>query len=67
MPTRFNSNSHSQFGVAGINDDTHQGTPTLTIPSIGIEDVDVALFKLFENVIDIFSSESIYTLFFILL
>jgi hypothetical protein len=49
MPTRFNSNSHSQFGVAGINDDTHQGTPTLTIPSIGIEDVDGALFKLFEN------------------
>lgn len=49
MPTRFNSNSQPTFGVAGINDDTHQGASTLTIPSVGIEDIDVALFKLFEN------------------
>ena len=49
MPTRFNSNSQSTFGVKGINDDTHQGASTLTIPSVGIEDIDIALFKLFEN------------------
>ena len=49
MPTRFNSKSQPQFGVSGINGDTQQGTPTLTIPSVGVEDVDVALFKLFEN------------------
>lgn len=49
MPTRFNSNSQPQFGVIGINAKTHQGTPDLTIPPVGIEDVDVALFKLFEN------------------
>ena len=49
MPTRFNSKSQTRFGVAGINLDNHQGTPELTIPSVGIEDVDVALFKLFDN------------------
>lgn len=49
MPTRFNSKSQSTFGVIGINADTHQGTPDLSIAPVGIEDVDVALFKLFEN------------------
>jgi hypothetical protein len=49
MPTRFNSSSQQRFGVIGINANTHQGTPDLSIPSVGIEDVDVALFKLFEN------------------
>jgi len=49
MPTRFNSNSKTRFGVSGINLNSHQGAADLTIPSVGIEDVDVALFKLFEN------------------
>ena len=49
MPTRFNTKSQPNFGVPGINDGTQQGTPSLTIPPVGIEDVDVALFKLFEN------------------
>jgi len=49
MPTRFNSKSESRYGVSGINTDTHQGTPNITIPPVGIEDVDVALFKLFDN------------------
>lgn len=49
MSTRFNSNSEPRFGVIGINAKTHQGTPDLTIPPVGVEDVDVALFKLFEN------------------
>jgi hypothetical protein len=49
MPTRFNSKSSPQFGVPGIADKTHQGSPELTIPSVGIEDVDMALFSLFEK------------------
>ena len=49
MPTRFNSKSQAKFGVTGINTDNHQGTPDLSIPPVGIEDADVALFKLFEN------------------
>lgn len=49
MPTRFNSKSQQRYGVSGINTGTHQGTPSLTIPPVGIEDVDVALFKLFDN------------------
>lgn len=49
MPTRFNSKSQVQFGVVGINADIHQGTADLTISPVGIEDVDIALFNLFEN------------------
>jgi hypothetical protein len=49
MPTRFNSKSQQIFGVSGINTDTHQGEANITIPSVGVEDVDVSLFKLFEN------------------
>lgn len=49
MPTRFNSSSKPRYGVIGINAPTHQGTPDLTIPAVGIEDVDIALFKLFDN------------------
>jgi len=49
MPTRFNSKSQNRFGVTGINVDNHQGIADITIPSVGIEDVDIALFKLFEN------------------
>jgi len=49
MATRYNSKSVSRFGVTGINARTHQGTPDITIPPVGVEDVDVSLFKLFEN------------------
>ena len=53
MPTRFNSNSIPRFGVSGIADKTHQGSPEFVIPSVGIEDVDVALFNLFEKEISL--------------
>lgn len=53
MPTRFNSNSLPRFGVSGIADKTHQGTPDFVIPPVGIEDVDVALFNLFEKEISL--------------
>ena len=49
MPTRFNSNSRPRFGVPGIADKTHQGSPDLYIPPVGIEDTDVALFNLFDK------------------
>lgn len=49
MPTRFNSNSTPRFGVSGIADKTHQGSPDFVIPPVGIEDVDVALFNLFDK------------------
>ena len=49
MPTRFNSKSEPRFGVTGIADKTHQGAPDFSIPPVGIEDVDVALFNLFEK------------------
>jgi len=49
MPTRFNSNSNPQFGVPGLVDKTHQGTAEFTIPSVGLEDVDVAIFNLFDK------------------
>jgi len=49
MPTRFNSKSFPHFGVSGIADKTHQGSPDFTIPSVGLEDVDVSIFNLFEK------------------
>jgi len=49
MPTRFNSNSSARFGVPGIADKTHQGSADLSIPPVGIEDTDVALFNLFDK------------------
>lgn len=53
MPTRFNSNSSTRFGVSGIADKTHQGSPDFSIPPVGIEDVDIALFNLFEKEISL--------------
>lgn len=52
MPTRFNSNSKNRFNVPGIKSgyDNDSSLPAdLTIPSVGIEDVDAALFKLFDK------------------
>lgn len=50
MPTRYNSRSKTVFNTPGIPtgyDGVSAGT--LTIPSVGIEDVDVALFDLFDK------------------
>jgi hypothetical protein len=49
MSTRYNSKSISRFGVPGIANKTHQGTPEFSIPPVGIEDADTALFNLFEK------------------
>ena len=50
MTTRFNANSLSRFDVPGL-PSGFQGKSfsDVTIPSCGIEDVDVALFKLFDE------------------
>jgi len=51
MSTRFNSNSMPNFNVAGIQ--TGYGTKSspsdLTVPACGVEDVDAALFNLFDK------------------
>lgn len=53
MSTRFNSKSVPHLGSPGLADKTHQGTPDLSIPSVGIEDVDVAFFSLFDKEISL--------------
>lgn len=53
MSTRFNSNSVPHLGSPGLADKTHQGTPDISIPSVGIEDVDVAFFSLFDKEISL--------------
>ncbi len=51
MPTRFNSNSRPNFDVSGI--PTGYGTKSspsdVTVPACGVEDVDAALFNLFDK------------------
>lgn len=51
MTTRFNAKPKSRFGVPPLNGGYNNlSTSTeLTIPSVGIEDVDVALFELFDK------------------
>ncbi len=51
MPTRFNSNGKTNFGVSGIPSGygTKSSPADLTVPSCGIEDVDAALFNLFDK------------------
>ena len=51
MPTRFKTNSKSTFGQVPLPSGYENivGTPTLSIPSCGIEDVDSALFNLFDK------------------
>lgn len=55
MPIRSNSNSSSRFGVSGLQ--TGYGSTSspddLTVPAVGLEDVDVALFKLFDKEISL--------------
>jgi hypothetical protein len=59
MPTRFKTNSKSTFGQVPLPSGYENivGTPTLNIPSCGIEDVDTALFNLFDK--EIFPESSI--------
>jgi hypothetical protein len=50
MPTRYNSKSQSRFNVPGLSSGYDSiSAPDLVIPSVGIEDVDVALFNLFDK------------------
>lgn len=51
MPTRFNTNSKSTYDVPPLPSGYENvfGTSDLTIPSCGIEDVDVSLFRLFDK------------------
>lgn len=50
MPTRYNSKGKSRFGVAPLPSgyDGNQ-SPTLSLPPVGLEDTDRALFRLFDN------------------
>lgn len=50
MTTRFTYKSKSTFGVNGLQSSYDGTTPSsFVIPSVGIEDVDAALFKLFDK------------------
>ena len=51
MATRFNSKSRSKLGVSPLPTgyESQYGKPEFTIPSCGLEDVDVALFELFDK------------------
>ncbi len=51
MPTRFNSKSESRFGVPGLPSGYGgiSAPDSLTVPSVGIEDVDVAMFALLDK------------------
>lgn len=51
MTTRFNSKSEGRYGVQGIQSG-YGGLPSpssLSIPPVGVEDVDIALFNLFDK------------------
>lgn len=54
MSTRFKTNSRSNFGQSALPSgyETDYGAPDITIPSCGIEDVDVAMFNLFDKEIN---------------
>jgi hypothetical protein len=51
MATRFNDRSSQRFGISGLSTgyDGDVDTLGLTIPSVGIEDADIALFNLFDK------------------
>jgi len=50
MPTRYNNKSQSRFNVPGLSSGYDSiSASDLTIPSVGLEDVDVALFNLFDK------------------
>lgn len=60
MPTRFNSKSKPKFNVPGLNSgyDKISTSNDFTIPSVGIEDADAALFNLFDKEIQFHVSNS---------
>lgn len=51
MPTRFNSRSKPSFGVSGLESGygTISSPVDLTVPPVGVEDADAALFNLFDK------------------
>lgn len=50
MATRYNAQSKTRFGVSGLPSGFGgKSSPELTIPSVGLEDVDVSLFTLFDK------------------
>jgi hypothetical protein len=50
MTTRFNAKNQSRFNVPGLPTGFDSiGASTMSIPPVGIKDVDIALFKLFDN------------------
>lgn len=51
MATRFNSKSRNNLGASPLPTgyESQLGAPDFTIPSCGLEDVDVALFELFDK------------------
>lgn len=51
MPTRFNTKSKSKYGSPPLRSgyENQNGVPDFTIPSCGIEDVDVGIFNLFDK------------------
>lgn len=51
MSTRYRSNSIQNYGQSPLPTgyEKPNGTPEFTIPSCGVEDVDTAMFKLFES------------------
>jgi hypothetical protein len=55
MPTRFKTNSRKYFNQSPLPSgyENTTGTPNLTIPSCGIEDVDAAMFNLFDKEINV--------------
>lgn len=54
MSTRFKSNSQSKFNQSPLPTgyENTAGVPDLVVPSCGTEDIDVALFKLFDSEIN---------------
>lgn len=49
MTTRYNSKSKTNFGVNGLPSGYEGNSSDMFIPPVGIEDVDVALFNLFDK------------------
>lgn len=60
MATRFNSRSLTKFNVPGLASgyDDNVSNVALEIPAAGVEDVDIALFKLFDDQIRIVTSSN---------
>lgn len=61
MPTRFNAESGTRFGVSGVPSgyDRVAKEPSLTIPAVGLTDADAALFALFDKEIKFTVADSV--------